>query len=109
MAGKKLYLLAALLFLTACSSDAPRIIQASSSLPDLQVTVGMATQIEMPDAAKVQSVTVGDPELLTAAQSGDVVSLVAKGVPGETNLIIRAREDGGSIQVYQYRVTIQGR
>jgi uracil phosphoribosyltransferase len=69
----------------------------------------MATQVEMPEDNKVQSVVVGDPELLTATQSGDVVSLVAKGGAGETNLIIRARESDGDIKVYQYRITVQVR
>ncbi len=108
MLGKSALVLVVLL-LAACSSNAPRVIQATANMPDIQVTTGMATQIEMPNAAKVQSVTVGDPELLTATQTGDVVSLVAKGGSGETNLIIRARDDDGDARLYQYRVTIQNR
>lgn len=97
----------ALLGLAACSSSAPRVIQASSSAPDMRITVGMATQVEMPNDGHVQSVTVGDPTLLSAEQAGDVVNLVAK-AKGETNMIIRSREDGDT-KVYQYRITIQGR
>lgn len=109
MPRKSLSLFLAVLALAACSSSSPRIIQATTNMPDVHVTVGMATQVEMPEDNKVQSVVVGDPELLTATQSGDVVSLVAKGGAGETNLIIRARESDGDIKVYQYRITVQGR
>lgn len=105
---------AALLFvsclaLSACASSQPKIIQATTGMPDIRITVGMATQIEMPDQGRVQSVAVGDPALLSAEQATDVVSLVAKGSAGETNLIIRSRNEDGDLKVYQYRVIIQGR
>lgn len=95
------------LAVTACASSAPRVIQASGNAPDLVLTKGMATQIEMPDAGRVQSVVVGDPSLVTADQSADVVNLVAKGASGETNLIIRARDSDNQIKVYQYHITVQ--
>jgi hypothetical protein len=108
---KSAVLLAASLALAACSStpDQPHIIQASPNSPQIYLTPGMATQIEMPDAARVQSLTVGNPSLVTAEQNADVVSLSAKeGAAGETNLIIRARNDAGEVRLYQYHITIQG-
>jgi hypothetical protein len=95
------------LALAACASSSPRIIQATPGMPDIHLTVGMATQLEMPDSGRVQSVTVGNPSLVTADQAGDVVNLVAKGTMGETNLIIRSRDDDGKIKVYQYHVYVQ--
>ncbi|MGB9152373.1 MAG: hypothetical protein WCD70_04715 [Alphaproteobacteria bacterium] len=97
-----------LLALTACSTSQPRVIQASADSPNIILTVGMATQIEMPDAGHVQSITVGNPALLTAEQNTDVVNLSAKEGPGgETNLIIRSRDEAGHTKVYQYHVTVQ--
>lgn len=107
--NKRLFVLFALLAVSACSSDKPKIIQASGSMPDIRVTVGMATQVEMPNAGRVQSVAVGDPSLVSAERDADVVSLVAKGGVGETNLIIRSREEDGDIKIYQYRIIVQGR
>jgi len=95
--------------LVACASSQPKIIQATTGMPDIHVTVGMATQIEMPDEGRVQSIAVGNPAILAAEQATDVVSLVAKGGEGETNLIIRSRGDDGKIKIYQYRVIIQAR
>ena len=106
---KKMAAVTMLALLAACSSASPRIIQATSGMPDIHLTVGMATQIEMPDSGRVQSITVGNPTLVSADQASDVVNLVAKGGSGETNLIIRSREDTGSIKVYQYRVIVQER
>lgn len=97
------------LALTACGTGKPKIIQATSGMPDVHITTGMATQIEMPDSGRVQSVIVGDPALLTADQAGDVVNLVAKGSSGETNLIIRSKDDDGDVNVYQYRVYVESR
>jgi Flp pilus assembly secretin CpaC len=97
------------LLLSACASSEPKIIQATSDMPDVRVTVGMATQIEMPREGKVQSVAVGNPSLLAAEQASDVVSLIAKGGEGETNLIIRSRDEEGKIKVHQYRVIIQSK
>jgi len=99
-----------LLALSACASSGPRIIQATTGMPDIQLTIGMATQVEMPDSGHVQSVTVGDPTLVTADQAGEVVNLVSKSKEaGETNMIIRSREDDGRIKVYQYRIIVQAR
>jgi len=99
--------LIAVLALTACAANQPRVIQSSASNADIVLTFGMATQIEMPDAGRVQTLTVGNPALLTAEQSGDVVNLSAKEASGETNLIIRARDEDGHIKVYQYHITVQ--
>ena len=101
----------ALLFMTglalaACSSVQPKVIQASSGSPNISMTVGLATQIEMPDEGRVQSIIVGNPALVTAEQAGDVVNLVGKG-DGETNLIIRSRDEDNKVKVYQYHITIQ--
>lgn len=97
------------LAVTACSSSSPRIIQSTSDMPEIRLIVGKATQIEMPDSGRVQSVTVGNPALVTAEQSSDVVNLIAKGGAGETNLIIRSREDDSHVKVYQYNITVQER
>ncbi|MGE4351455.1 MAG: pilus assembly protein N-terminal domain-containing protein [Bdellovibrionales bacterium] len=106
MLKKSFCLFVSALVLSACASSQPRIIQPDSNVPDIQLSVGLATQIEMPDQGRVQSVVVGNPSLVSAEAAGDVVSLIAKGGTGETNLIIRAREDGDT-KVYQYRVTVQ--
>jgi hypothetical protein len=107
MLKKTATILIASLALAACASSSPRIIQASSGAPDLRLTKGLATQVEMRDEERVQSVAVGDPSLVTAEQSSDVVTLVAKGNAGETNLIIRARDEDNRIKVYQYHITVQ--
>ena len=67
----------------------------------------MATQIEMPNGARVQSVTVGNSSLLTADKDADIVNLSAKDGAGETNLIVRARDADGKTKVYQYHVVVQ--
>ncbi len=103
---KKTILLACLA-LAACASDTPRIIQATSNMPDVRLTPGMATQVEMP-AGRVQSVVVGNPSLVTADRADNVVNLVPKEGSGETNLIIRSADNDGDIKVYQYRVIVQG-
>jgi len=109
MIKKSFLALVAMLALTACASSQPKIIQATTGMPDIRVTVGMATQIEMPDAGRVQSVAVGDPSIVTAERDSDVVSLIAKNGAGETNLIIRSRDDDGKIKLYQYRVIVMAR
>jgi hypothetical protein len=106
MFGKMPMVLTACCVLAACAAGSPRIIQASPDAPELHLTKGMATQIEMPDQGRVQSVVVGDPALVTAEQSGDVVNLVAKAETGETNLIIRSRDDGNHVRVYQYHISV---
>jgi Flp pilus assembly secretin CpaC len=95
-----------LALLSACATNQPKVIQASGDTTDIHLTVGMATQVEMPDNGRVQSVIVGNPTLIDAQQSGDVVNLSGKGGAGETNLIIRSRNDDGKTQVYQYHVTV---
>ncbi|MEI8393122.1 MAG: pilus assembly protein N-terminal domain-containing protein [Rhodospirillaceae bacterium] len=93
--------------LAACASSQPRVVQATSDMPEIRLTAGMATQIEMPTATgRVQSVTVGNPSLVTAERNSDVVNLLAKGSPGETNLIIRAIDEDGKAKVYQYRILV---
>lgn len=106
---RKTALLTAFLAFAACSSSTPRIIQATTGLSEIRLTVGMATQVEMPEESRVQSVTVGNPALVSAEQAGDVVNLIAKGGEGETNLIIRARDDDNRVKVYQYHLITQNR
>ena len=95
--------------MTACASDKPHVVQASSDASELRLTGGMATQIEMPDGERVQSVVTGNPALVTAERAGDVVNLIPKEGSGETNLIVRAIDEDGSSKVYQYRLIVQGR
>lgn len=92
--------------LAACSTPQPKIIQAASGMQEIRLTVGMATQLEMPEAGRVQSVAVGNPALVTAEQASDVVSLIAKGGEGETNLIVRSRDEDGKVHIYQYRLIV---
>ena len=107
MFKKSSVILGAVLILAACASSQPRIIQASPENQNIILTAGIATQIEIPEEGRVQSITVGNPALLSAEQNADVVNLVAKDGRGETNLIIRARDNGGHTSVYQYHVTVQ--
>jgi len=94
--------------LTACAADKPRIIQATPETEEVRLRSGMATQIEIPDNARVQMVTVGNPNLVTADKADNVVSLMPKeGGAGETNIIVRALDTGGHANVYQYRVIVQ--
>jgi hypothetical protein len=109
MLKKSLAVLAASLALAACASSAPRIIQPTAGMPEVRLTSGMATQLEMPDSGHVQSIAVGNPALVTAEKDSDVVSLVAKAGAGETNLIIRSRDEDGKIKVYQYHIIVQER
>jgi hypothetical protein len=94
--------------LAGCASGKPKIIQASTGLEEVRLTQGMATQIEMPNEGHVQSVVTGNPELVTAERSFNVVNLIPK-LPGETNVIVRFVDDGGDVKVFQYRVTIAER
>ncbi|MDD3370841.1 MAG: hypothetical protein PHE27_03330 [Alphaproteobacteria bacterium] len=107
MSFKSAFLLTAALVLSACSAAQPRVIQASASNPDIVISVGMATQVEMPDQERVVSVAVGNKDLVSAEREGDVVTLSGKNEEGETNMIIRARDDDGDIKVFQYRVIVQ--
>jgi len=74
----------------------------------VRLTVGLATQIELPEDMRAQSVVAGNPAMLTAEQSANVVNLIAKSA-GETNLIIRAVDEDSKAKVYQYRVIVQER
>ncbi len=94
--------------LSACASDQPRIVQATTDMPQVRLTSGMATQIEVPGSARVQSVVTGNPGLVTADHVDNIVNLVPKEGTGETNLIVRATNDSGDSKVYQYRVVVQG-
>jgi uncharacterized lipoprotein YajG len=106
MLKKYALLFASALVLAACGSAQPKIIQATTGMPDIHLNVGMATQIEMPDQGHVQSVVVGNPNLVSVEKDQDVVSLIGKDSEGETNLIIRSRADGET-KVYTYRVIVQ--
>lgn len=98
---------ALVLSLSACGSSGPKVIQTLPGAPEVHLTAGIATQIEMPENARVQSVVIGNPALATAEQSGNIVSLTAKTGSGETNMIIRSVDDSGHTKVDQYRVTVQ--
>jgi hypothetical protein len=107
MLKKTLIALTASLALAACASDTPRIVQASPNSPEVRLAGGMATQIEMPASTRVQSVTVGNPALVTADRADNIVNLLPKEGSGETNLIVRAVDEDGHAKVYQYRVIVQ--
>jgi len=109
MIKKFLAALCAVLVLDACASSAPRVVQATRDLEEIRLVPGMATQIEMPANERVHSVTVGNPALVTAERTADVVSLMANGAPGETNLIIRGSDSEGRTRVHQYRITVEAR
>ena len=97
------------LTLSACASDdQPRIVEATSNMPAVHLTGGMATQIELPPG-RVQMVTVGNPDLLTADRTDNIVSLMPKNGSGETNIIVRETYEDGRPKVYQYRVVVQSR
>ena len=99
-----------LFVLAACASNNnPRIIQTMPGAPEVHLTAGIATQIEMPENSRVQSVVIGNPSMATVEQSGNVVNLIAKGGAGETNMIIRSVDEDGRTRVDQYRVTISDR
>ncbi|MDP9128001.1 MAG: hypothetical protein M3N08_07075 [Pseudomonadota bacterium] len=97
------------LALSACASEAPRVVQASSSSPEIRLKSGLAAQVEMPHGMHVQSVVVGNPSLLSAERADTVVNLIPKEGSGETNLIARAVDEDGEAKVYQYRLFVQDR
>jgi hypothetical protein len=108
--SKKLLTLSACFLLLACSaSGKPQIVQTSTDMPEVRLTPGMATQIEMPESGHVQSVVTGNPALVTVERSYNVVNLIPKSGSGETNLIIRFFNDDSETKVYQYKVIIEGR
>lgn len=96
------------ILLTACSSDKPRIIQAGSDMTAVRLTEGMATQIELPNNNRVQSIVVGNPSLVTADHTDNVVNLLPKEGSGETNLIVRGQNSSGEVEIYHYRIVVQG-
>ena len=100
--------LAASVALAACASNAPRVVQASSDMKEVRLTAGMATQVEMPAGERVQSIVVGNPDIVTADKADNIVNLVPKANgSGETNLIVRAVDDSGDANVYQYKLVVQ--
>lgn len=105
--SQKIFAFIACTVLAACSTPPPRVIQATANMPEVRLTAGMATQIEMPDNGHVQSVVTGNPALVTAERSYNVVNLIPKSGTGETNLIVRFIDDSGDLKVYQYRVAVQ--
>jgi hypothetical protein len=78
--------LIAFLFLAACAAGTPHVIQTTAATEEIRLTIGMATQVEMPSQGRVQSVIVGDPAIVTADKEADVVNLVAKGHAGRHQL-----------------------
>lgn len=107
MSNKKLAILAACLITAACASDQPRVIQTSSGAANIDLTAGLATQVELPANERVQSVVVGNTDLVSTSQDGDVINLAAKAGAGDTNMIVRATDEDGDAKVYQYRITVQ--
>ncbi len=103
-------LLVSCLALAACASEKPHVVQAQADLPEVRLIGGMATQIEMPDSERVQSLVTGNPGLVTAERTEGVVNLIPKeGASGETNLIVRAVDEDGHPEVYQYRLIVEQR
>ncbi|MGE3623914.1 MAG: pilus assembly protein N-terminal domain-containing protein [Bdellovibrionales bacterium] len=94
--------------LSACASGEPRIIQPDANSPEIRLRVGVATQIELPESMHAQSVVTGNPSLVAAERTANVVNLIPAAA-GETNLIVRGREDDGDVKVYQYRLLVQER
>ena len=95
--------------LAACASsnDVPRVVQAKPGMEEIRLVSGMATQIEIPNNARVQSITVGNPELVSTERGDGIVNLMPKNGTGETNIIVRSVDDEGRSKVYQYRLIIQ--
>lgn len=92
--------------LTACAGDPePKIVQSTSTDQEIRLSVGIATQIELPKGERVLNVTVGNPDLVVANSSGDVVGLAAKG-EGETNILVRVSTAAGEAKVHKYRLIV---
>ncbi|HEU0117668.1 MAG TPA: hypothetical protein VFR09_03465 [Alphaproteobacteria bacterium] len=108
MFRKSAILVVACAALMACAQEQPRIIQPTANASEIRLSGGMATQVEVPNGSRVQSVTVGDPTLITAEHVDNVVNLVPKNKSGDTNMIVRTIDNGGDVQVYQYRINVQG-
>ena len=95
--------------LAACASnnDAPRVVQAKPGMEEIRLVSGMATQIEIPNNARIQSITVGNTELVSTERGDGIVNLMPKNGTGETNIIVRATDEEGHSKVYQYRLIVQ--
>ncbi len=106
MLKKTAILLAVSCMLAACATSQPRIVQATKDMPEVDLTPGMATQIELPDATHVKSVVTGNPALVTAERTDNLVNLVPKAGAGTTNLIVRSVDDDGDTKLYQYRIVV---
>ncbi len=109
MTTKTASVLLACMALAACASPQPRVVQTSSNATEIRLAPGLATQIELPEGDRVQSVMVGKPSMVSTDQSGNVVSLLAKDGEGETNIIVRAVDEDGHNQTFQYRLTVQAK
>jgi len=95
------------LTLSACASDPePKIVQSQTTDKEIHLTAGMATQLEMPKGERVTNVTVGDPKLVVATSSSDVVGLSTPGGVGETNILVRVVDKDGDAKVHKYRLTV---
>lgn len=97
----------AALTLSACASDSePKVVQSQTTDKEIRLTAGMATQLEMPKGERVTNVTVGDPRLVVATNSSDVVGLSTPGGVGETNILVRVVDKDGDTKVHKYRLTV---
>jgi type IV secretory pathway VirB9-like protein len=109
MPRKSAIILLSCFILTACAEDKPHVVQTSADTPAVHLTEGIATQIEMPEGERVQSVVTGNPSLVVAEREDNVVNLIPGKGAGETNLIVRATDEGRRSKVYQYRLIVESR
>jgi type IV secretory pathway VirB9-like protein len=93
--------------LAACASPEPKVVQIAPDAQVVNLTPGTATQIEMPDGERVQSVVTGKPSLVIADKADNVVNLVPGDGTGETNLIVRVKDSDNRSKVSQYRIIVQ--
>ncbi len=105
--NRSAFILLPLFILVSCASETPHVVQVSADAPDISLTKGMATQVEMPEGERVQSVVTGNPSIVTAEKADNVVNLVPGSNSGETNLIVRALDRDNHSKVYQYRIIVQ--
>jgi hypothetical protein len=109
MLKKTIILCMAALLMTACSSDQPRITNASSDLHEIRAMSGMATQIDAPAGRKIESAVIGDPSLADLDVVDNVLNIFPKDHAGDTNLIIRAADEDGEVKIYQYLLVVYKR